>query len=390
MKQFNIGIDCRFIFPKMDGIGRYLYHLTDSITELTADDKLIRFTALEVAEFKDNSALRSLEGRKNLSFAPVDLKPLGLKNHLLESRLASLEIDLLHYGQFDLPWFLKTPAITNILDLNPQFFPGFFEGASGKLKQTYSRVCNRIALEKSLGILVISGNTKDELVNIYGERFADKIRVAYLGVDDGFAAPDVVAKAGETLTSIKAKFSLDKYFLYVGNNRPHKNLHGMLEAFSRFRAKDKQNYKFVIAGSMMDRFGSVEQYAVKYGLQGSIVQLTPNEIELKALYLGARALFYCSFSEGFGLPIVEAMSLGTPVITSSISSMGEIAGSAAITVDPHDVEAMTSTLLSAATGEEYLLPLREKGKVRAAEFTWKRCAEDTLSYYLEILKKIRK
>ncbi len=370
----------------MDGIGRYLYHLLDSITKLAYDDPSLRFTVLEVDEFKEKSVLRALEDRKNIKFVPLNLKPLGIKNHFLQSRIDNLGIDLIHYGQFDLPWFLKIPAVTTIHDLNPQFFPGFFEGASGKFKQTYSRLCNYAALAKSKGIIAISANTKNELLDRFGKKYDDRIKVIYEGVDSEFAGRSKSKSVEETLAKLRSRYDLTNYFLYVGNNRPHKNIKSMLEAFSAFKQNDTQNFKFVIAGNMMERFGSVREYSNQYGLTGSLVQLTPDEDELIALYKGSRALVYCSLSEGFGLPILEAMQLGTPVLTSDVSSMSEIAGDAAIKVNPVDIPAITKAMNDAASDKAALVSYSQKGILRAAEFTWEKCAEKTLNFYLEILK----
>src|SRR5690606_29137003 len=249
--------------------------------------------------------------------------------------LRHLQLDIFHYPQFDLPFFLpkNVKVITTIHDLNPQKFPEFFQTTLGRLKKYYSIFINSFTLKKSDIIIAISKSTKNEIINFYGERFKNKIKVIYEGVKK-------VENSNietELLNQIKEKYSLKKYFLYVGNNRPHKNLKRMLHAFSEIKNKFP-DLKFVLVGRQLKNYEKTEKIISELLIRDRVIILELDDIHLRALYKGAAALVFCSLSEGFGLPILEAMSMGVPVITSNISSMKEIAEGYALLVNPESIE----------------------------------------------------
>ena len=144
----RICIDARYVFPKMDGIGRYLINLIDTLSLLTKNDTSILFFILEVEEFANNSLLRKFDGRDNLNFIKIPVKPLTFQNHFVKKYLNELNIDIFHYPQFDLPFFLgNVKVVTTIHDLNPQKFDHFFPSKLGWIKKYYSILTNWTALK---------------------------------------------------------------------------------------------------------------------------------------------------------------------------------------------------------------------------------------------------
>jgi len=171
------------------------------------------------------------------------------------------------------------------------------------------------------------------------------------------------------------------YFLYVGNLEPRKNLERLIEAFAHLPQKD---HDLVIVGNRWYHGEAPEQKARSLGLNGRVkfMGYVPRA-DLPALFSAATALVYPSLLEGFGLPVVEAMACGTPVITAGNSSMREVASGAAMLVDPRDVRDMTETLARVAEDEALRKELSAKGLKRAADFSWQKTARLTLDVYQE-------
>src|SRR5213594_734742 len=205
--------------------------------------------------------------------------------------------------------------------------------------------------------------------------------VRYLGIPEDHIRVTPLAASPEFTP--RTMHPANPYFLYVGNLEPRKNLERLIEAFARIPGKE---HHLVIAGNRWYHGGAAEQKARSLGLNGRVKFLgyVPRA-DLPALFSGATALVYPSLLEGFGLPIVEAMACGAPVITSNNSSMREVAGGAAVLVDPRDVAEITEAMARIAEDGLLRQELSAKGLKRAAEFDWKKTAELTLKAYQEAL-----
>jgi len=382
----RICIDARYIFPQMDGIGRYLYNLIDQLSISTNDNNEYHFIILEVEEFAGNSILRSLHRRKNITFIRIPVKPQTIKNHFIGKYLKNLKIDLYHYPQFDLPWFISGfKIITSILDMNPQKMKGFFPTKIGWIKKYYAILTNWIALKKSDKIITISESTKKELIEFYNYSQRDKIQAVHLGVDAEFFKRTNKENLGKILSGLRLKYNFNRYFLYVGNNRPHKNIERVLTAFKAVLSQIDYKLNFLLVGRQLKNNTEIDLLLMKLGLKENVISLELSDAELNALYSKAEAFVFCSLSEGFGLPVLEAMALGCPVITSNISSMKEIAEGSALLVDPHSTKSIEESMVKLLTDEKLKQELIEKGLNNASLFTWKKCAEGTLSVYSQLL-----
>ncbi|MDZ7784568.1 MAG: glycosyltransferase family 1 protein [Halioglobus sp.] len=171
-------------------------------------------------------------------------------------------------------------------------------------------------------------------------------------------------------------------FLFSGRWEPRKNILRIIQAFAQFRAESKLDMQLVFTGERTWAAEEADNLIRKHALENDVVDLGKSSMDgLPQLYSGAVALAYPSLWEGFGLPIVEAMASGTPVITSNNSSMREIGDNAALLVDPQSVEAIAEAMYSIASDAVLQEKLREKGLARAEQFTWRRTAERTLALY---------
>ena len=229
-------------------------------------------------------------------------------------------------------------------------------------------------------ILTVSQFSKDEIVRHLGVP-ADRVVAIPLGVNPRFQ-PDAAAGAG----AVRARIGIGSrpYALFVGLLTERKNVPGLLEAFEQALPQLPRDFVLVLAGR--PKWGQEKVLAAceRPALRGRV--LLPGFVSaesLPALYAGAHVYVQPSFYEGFGLPVLEAMASGTPVVSSSAASLPEVAGGAARLVDPRDISAMAAALAAAATDHGLRETLRQRGLVRAAEFSWERTARLTQALYCQ-------
>lgn len=236
----------------------------------------------------------------------------------------------------------------------------------------------RRAIAKSELIVCIS----DHIRQVVRERFGvseDRMAVTHLGASEAFQPLDKDAAR----RFVEDTYGIQRpYFLFSGRWEPRKNIVRIIRAFAQFRAESGMDMQMVFTGERTWAAEEADAVIRQNGLQNDVVDLGKSPMnELPQLYSGAVALAYPSLWEGFGLPIVEAMAAGTPVITSANSSMQEIGGDAALLVDPESVDAIAEAMYTVAASADIQATLREKGLARAAKFTWRNTAEQTLALY---------
>lgn len=376
----TICLDCRYITPYMDGISRYLFNLADKLSLYNDSENFYNLLIIEQKQFAEKSILRTLENRRNLDFIQLPIYPQTIANHLLALFISKYKIDLFHYGQFDFPLSINTSSIATIHDLNPQIFPNFFTSHQF-LKKNYAVLSNFIALKKTNYIIAVSNSTKAELLKLYGKKYEDSIKVVYEGIDESYFKSAIKDSAYNEFQKIKAKYGIEKYILYVGNNRPHKNINRMIEAYKILKSSGRISHKFIIIGKSNPTFPSFEEIIYTNKLEKEVITLHCDDMLLKTFYKYADAFIYCSLSEGFGLPILESMAAGVPVVTSNLSSMKELATEAAVQVNPYDVLSIAEGIVSVVSNPEKQSILKTLGLKRAQEFSWEKCAKETLDIY---------
>jgi glycosyltransferase involved in cell wall biosynthesis len=234
------------------------------------------------------------------------------------------------------------------------------------------------SLDQADHIITDSNSTKRDLVD-YFHVPAEKITTIHLGVDETFV-PVSEREAAPILSKHGIRFG--KYLLYVGTVEPRKNLPRLIQAYNLFRANASQSLPLVLVGASgwlnQDLFREIDKsrWESEIKLLGYVAKT-----DLSALYSGAAAFVYPSIYEGFGLPPLEAMACGAPVITANNSSLPEVVGDAAILVDAYDVDAIARAMLQVASDPTMRENLKERGLARAKCFSWRRTAEQTLAVY---------
>jgi len=323
MGMKNILIDATGIVNIPTGLGKYSYYLLKSLLKHNA----YRFSILHQRTLLPSHALLQLK-EKHVGLFPVDAPPIGPKREYGIFKLSNFvnSYDLFHcLGSF-LPAFgLHIPTIVTIHDLKYLFYPEFFDNW---LKSVYYKWIIRRSIQKASYIITVSHATKHDIESLEG--LSEKIHVIY-------EAPTIISNTEGRLPEVLYG---KKYFLFVGENRPHKNIQRIINAYELVKSEMKDACPLMVfAGARY------EPYIEAHGGNSIIFLGTVDEQMLVSLYKNALALVYPSLYEGFGLPIIEAMKLGTPVITSNRSSMEEVAGNAAMLVDPYDSRQLALAML---------------------------------------------
>lgn len=303
------------------------------------------------------------------------------KNYLLPKKLAVLDLDIVHdlSGNAPFPADGRFARIVTIHDISPLLFP-----------RTHT-LTNRLQTEKLRlqltgrvdSIITDSDNTRRDIIRYFGIR-DDRITVAYLGISPDFR-PDVPAK---TLAAVKRNYALpEQFLLFVGRLEPRKNIPMLIRAFRRSLTALKLMYDMHLVIIGQKGWGYDEIFRLAAGDRTIRILETVPTGDLPAFYHHASAFVYPSLYEGFGLPVLEAMACGCPVITSRTSSLPEVVGDAAYFVNPNSdvtiISAIQSVLFSPALRQR----MSRRGLHISRKFTWYKTALQTLSVYQQFLQR---
>jgi glycosyltransferase involved in cell wall biosynthesis len=366
----RIGIDAR---NDATGVGRYTFSLIEELARIDGENEYVLF----------------LRGRRFAGFAPpapnfraveADIPWFTLREQLLLPRLVARErLDLVHYPHVTVPLLETTPFVVTIHDLNYLDRGAIFDRRSARgvlLSAGY-----RIELEKvrrARRLIAVSHATRNAVLST--------LRVDARRVAVTYEAPGVPSTL-EGDRGVLERYGLtDPYFLYVGAAYPYKNLMRLLDAFALFVGRVEDEFRLVLAGDHEQFAHCLRARAQQLGIATHVVFPGPvSEGELVALYEAALGFAFVSLREGFGLPGLEAMAAGVPVVAARAGSLPEIYGDAAEYCDPLDAESIATALSRMANDEELRRRLAAFGRRRAGEFSWRKAAEQTLTVYREAL-----
>ena len=367
--EIRLGMDISYIRLNNAGLGAYVRELKTALENI---NKSIDITFFEVGQDRDNLLQKKIQTRFNTLY-----RDLIWLNFILPFQAKRRKIEVLHMPVFYAPLIKPCHIVLTIHDMiwfdHPEYFPVW--------QRHFMKAFVPLAVKRSDAIIAVSTSTKNDIVEKLGIS-PNKIHVTHLGISDQFR---IIEKS--EVQKVKSKYNIDKYILVVGSVEPRKNLKRILEAFLQINRNNPDVF-LVHVGSGMWKSESVFKDIERLGLVDSIRFLwnLPQK-DLAALYNGALFLAFPSLYEGFGLPVIEAMACGCPVITSNISSLPEVSGDAALLVDPYDIsqiaQAMKSFLCDSSFRKEY----SEKGIARAREFSWEKCARLTLEIYQKVNAK---
>ncbi len=287
----------------------------------------------------------------------------------LKKQLERLKPDLVHFGMVQQPIWYYGRVVTTIHDLTTmRFLNPDKNTAVLKLKQqVYKQVIKRAA-RKSLAVITPSEFVKNDVVQFTGIS-PDKVSVTYEAVD-------AITEPAETLTSLENK----QFIMYIGRPTPHKNLNRLISAFELLKATHPHLH-LVLAGKKDANYQRIEKAVMAKGIDNVVFTDFVSEGQLRWLYEHCAAYVFPSLSEGFGLPGLEAMVHGAPVVSSNATCLPEIYGDAAHYFDPLDVQAMSDAINEVLTDHDLRLKLISAGQHQVSQYSWRRMAEQTLAIY---------
>jgi glycosyltransferase involved in cell wall biosynthesis len=301
-----------------------------------------------------------------------------LWTHLrLSAEMLARPPDLLFVPSHVLPLIHPRRSVVTVHDLGYLWYPQAHRPADRR----YLDWSTRWNAQQATLVLADSQATKDDLVRAYGVE-PDKIRVVHLGRDETLGPvrdPDALAAVWERL-GIGGR-----YLLYVGTLQPRKNLARVIEAFGRLAGDPAlADIRLVLAGKRGWLYDDLFTQVARAGLAERVI--FPGYIadaDLPALLSASLAFVFPSLYEGFGIPVLEAGACGVPVITSNTSSLPEVAGDAALLVDPHDVDAIADAMYRLVTDADLRAELTRRGQENIKRFSWEKCARETLAVLVE-------
>ncbi len=365
----QVGIDARLVYYTRAGIGEYTLRLTQALAEAYPQD---RFVLLQ-----DRRQQQKLVGAGNVGVAYSRVP----SHHRVEQLLlpwvvGGLNVNLFHSPDFIPPLRYTGKSVITIHDLAFLIYPHFLTKDAARYYGQIDR-----AVRRADHIIAVSHSTKNDLVRMLGVP-EDRVTVIHEAADPRMRP----MPREEVLQRVQALYGVpDDFILFVSTIEPRKNVGGLLRAYKRLRDDYKLTPALALAGSPGWLSDDIHTLVNQLGLKSHTFFLGRVETnDLPYLYNAARCLVHPAFYEGFGLTPLEAMACGTPTIVSNVSSLPEVVADAALLVDPKQDEEITVALWRILTDKDLAASLRMKGLQRAASFSWRRAAEQTMAVYRKV------
>ncbi len=370
----RIGIDARLIYYRQAGIGQYTQSLIEGLAHEAPPDG--RFVILQHRHDTHNLT-PDPRFRRRSTWTPC--------HHPLEQLTLPLEIwplklDLLHSPDYIPPFRRNCRSVITVHDLAFLHFPELLTTDSARY---YSQIDR--AVREAEGIIAVSHATQRDLMNLLGVP-AHRVTVVHEAANPIFR---VIEDEADALRDVRARYGLpERFILFLGTIEPRKNLPTLIQAYRLLcMAEGPHGPSLVVAGARGWLFDSVFILVEQLGLSDRV--LFTGGIpwaDVPAFYNLAEVFVFPSLYEGFGLPPLEAMACGTPVVAANVSSIPEVVGDAGLLVDPNDAEGLAEALGRVLNDATLRQDLRRRGLARAAGFSWDRAARETLAVYRQALE----
>ncbi len=365
----RIGIDCRIFGTGFTGIGRYTYELVKHFTDLNAKLECPH----ELVFFFNRKEYNEFEVGEHSKKVLVNAKHYSAAEQLkLPKQLRKEKCDVIHFPHFNVPLLYRKPFTVTIHDLTLSLFAG------RKMRKWHHKLAYNLtiksATKRAKKIVAVSEHTKKDIVK-HLHIPKEKIQVVYNGVDPKFK----LIRELEKLTPTLKKYKIEKPFLlYTGVWRSHKNLPRLIEAFNILRKEKRLDIQLVITGKPDPLHPEVKEAVKNLQLEEDVIFTgIVSEEELIHLYNAASIFVFPSLYEGFGLPVLEAMSCGTPVAAANTSSIPEVCGKDnAVLFNPKNSQEIAESITMLYKNVEMQVALIERGIRRSSEFSWRKAAEE--------------
>jgi glycosyltransferase involved in cell wall biosynthesis len=371
----RIAIDARKLHDF--GIGTYIRNLLHQLARIDQATEYVLF-----CRERDKDVSRQLgpnfravvEPAPPYSFSEQIRIPIALRRE---------RIDLYHTPHYVLPPLVHCRSVVTIHDCIHLIFPQYLPT---RWAHAYARATFWTATRRADRILTVSEASKSDILRRFNVP-ADKIIVTYNAIDELF----LVERTEEEFARVRERYQLnDPFVLYVGNIKPHKNLERLIDAFDRVRHQGFDRLTLVIIGDQISRYQGLRRAVHRHKLHKHVrfLGFVPPGT-LAVLYRLASVFAFPSLYEGFGLPPLEAMASGTPVLSSNVSSLPEVLGDAALLVDPYSCEDIADGLLKLLTDEPLRATLKTRGLSKVHEYSWEESVRRVHQIYNEVMEKDR-
>ena len=366
----RIGIDARKLHDF--GIGTYIRNLLRHLARLDSQTEFVIFCRPE-----DRETLAAVgenfrpvpETSGNYSIAEQFTIPWAVKRE---------GVTLFHAPHYVLPPLVQCRSVVTIHDCIHLMFPQYLPNRAAF---AYAKWSIAQAARRSTRVMTVSESSKRDILR-FVDAEPDKIDVIYNAYDERFA----IEPREEDVVRVRERYQLtDEFVLYAGNVKPHKNLERLIDAFALVRKRGLDHLKLVLIGDEISKYTALRRAVHQHQLHKYVRFLgyLPEET-LAVMYRLAGVFVFPSLYEGFGLPPLEAMASGTPVVTSNVSSLPEVAGDAAVLVDPYDPQAIADGIYRVLTDETLRRTMVHKGIARAGQFSWEQSVRRVRQIYGEV------
>jgi glycosyltransferase involved in cell wall biosynthesis len=366
----RIAIDARKLHDY--GIGTYVRNLLRQIARQDHENEYVL-----ICSPQDCASVEALA--ENFRAIPDRSRPYSIREQItVPLDLRRERAELFHAPHYVLPPLVPCRSVVTIHDCIHLRFPQYLPN---RVAYVYARTFLWAATHQADRILTVSEASKRDILQYFNVP-PERIEVIYNGIDERFWTPP----ADEAVERVRQRYQLnDPFILYTGNIKPHKNLVRLIEAFQQLRRSGFDQLKLLILGDEISRYATLRRAVHRHKLHKHVRfhGFVPDDT-LAIFYRLAAAFVFPSLYEGFGLPPLEAMASGTPVVTSNVSSLPEVVGDAALLIDPTDVDAIAGAIRMVLTDAALRDDLRERGWRRAREFSWERSVARIRAIYGEV------
>lgn len=367
----RIAIDARKLHDF--GIGTYIRNLLRGLAKIDQTTEYVLLCNrddLAVAASLGPNFRAVLESAGHYSITEQISIPLAVRRE---------RVDLFHAPHYVLPALTPGPTVVTIHDCIHLMFPQYLKH---RMAYAYARASMWIAAHKSDRIFTVSEQSKRDILKFFNVP-PEKIVVTPNAIDDRFS----IEPSEEDVRRIRERYQLSHpYILYAGTIKPHKNLERLIEAFHYVRSQGRSELELLIIGDEISKLQALRRAVHKYKLHRSVRfhGYVPDKT-LAVLYRLASVFVFPSLYEGFGLPPLEAMASGTPVVTSNVSSLPEVVGDAAVLVDPYSADAIADGILKVMHSAHLRAELRARGFARVQEYSWASSVRRVRDVYGEVV-----
>jgi len=369
-RSVRIAIDARKLHDF--GIGTYVRNLTQQLARLDQQTEYVLLCREPDAGFAEKLG-------PNFRTVIERARPYSVSEQFrIPLALIQAHPDVFHAPHYVLPPLVPCRSVVTIHDCIHLIFPQYLPS---RFAHTYARASIWAAIRRAERILTVSEASKSDILRCFDVP-SEKIVVTYNAIDDRFLAEPSEADVERA----RARYQLaDPFILYVGNIKPHKNLERLIESFDHVRRQGFEQLRLVIIGDQITKLQGLRRAVHRHKLHKQVrfLGFVAPEV-LTVLYRLARVFVFPSLYEGFGLPPLEAMASGTPVVTSNSSSLPEVVGDAAVLVDPYSSESIAEGIQLVLGDETLRRVMSEKGLARAREFSWEASVRRIRDVYAEV------